>query len=95
MAKPPRKRRLSPNARRALELLASSPHGATEETLVFAYRISRHVLGGLVRSGLATVRRRVIMAGDTPVEVGEVSIITPLAGERSLLASGRVALRAL
>jgi hypothetical protein len=74
MALPPRKRRLSPNARRALELLAESRHGVTEEMLVFGHRISRHVLGGLVRAGLATVRRRVIMAGDAPVEVGEVRI---------------------
>jgi hypothetical protein len=74
MAKSPRKRRLSPNARRALELLAGSPHGVTEELLVFGHRISRHVLGGLVRAGLATMHRRMIMAGEVPVEVGKVMI---------------------
>jgi hypothetical protein len=36
----------------------------------------------LVRAGLATVQRRVIVAGDTPVEVGKVMITG--AGRRAI-----------
>jgi hypothetical protein len=74
MASAPRKRHLSSEQRRALELLASSPHGATEELLAYGHGFSRRMVAGLVLVGLATVRRRVIMAGDTPVEVGKVMI---------------------
>jgi hypothetical protein len=82
MGKPPRKHRLSPEQRRALELLASSPHGATEELLAYGHGFSRPMLVGLVRAGLATARRRIIMAGDTPVEVGKVMIT--VAGRRAI-----------
>jgi hypothetical protein len=82
MASAPRKRRLSSGQRRALELLASSPHGATEELLAYGHGFSRRMLAGLVLTGLATVRRRVIMAGDTPVEVGKVMIT--VAGRRAI-----------
>jgi len=74
MASAPRKRHLSSEQRRALELLASSPHGATEELLAYGPGFSRRMVAGLVLAGLATVRRRVIMASDTPVEVGKVMI---------------------
>jgi len=74
MASPPRKRRLSSEQRRALELLASSPHGATEELLAYAHGFTRRMVARLARAGLATVQRRVIVAGDTPVEVGKVMI---------------------
>jgi len=40
------------------------------------------MLVGLVRAELAAVRRRVIMAGDTPVEVGKVMITA--AGQRAI-----------
>jgi hypothetical protein len=53
MGKSPRKSRLSPKARRALELLASNPQGATEE-LLLAHGFSRRMLVGFLRSGLAT-----------------------------------------
>ncbi len=84
MASPPRKRRLGPEQRRALELLAGSPHGATEELLIHGHGLSRRLLAGLVQAGLATVERRVIMAGDTLVEVGKVKITA--AGRRALAA---------
>jgi hypothetical protein len=42
------------------------------------------MVAGLVLAGLATVRRRVIMAGDTPVEVGKVMITE--AGRNALAA---------
>ena len=76
MASAPRKRHLSSEQRRALELLASSPHGATEELLAYGHGFSRRMLGSLVRAGLATVPRRVIMAGDRPIKVGKVRIAT-------------------
>jgi hypothetical protein len=82
MSSSPRKRRLGPEQRRALELLAGSPHGVTEELLVFSHGFSRRMLAGVVRAGFAIVKRRVIMAGDTPVEVGRVSITA--AGRRAI-----------
>jgi hypothetical protein len=69
MTSPLRKRRLSAEQRRALELLAGSPHGATEELLAYGHGFSRRML-----AGLAIVQRRVIVAGVTPVEVGKVMI---------------------
>jgi hypothetical protein len=53
MAAPPRKRRLSPKARRALGLLARNPQGATE-ALMLAYGATRRMLIGLVRARLAS-----------------------------------------
>jgi hypothetical protein len=70
---------------RPLQPLASRRHGASEELLGVSHGFSRRLLAGLVRAGIATVRRRVIMAGDTPVEVGKV-IITD-AGPRRILCS--------
>jgi hypothetical protein len=84
MPSSPIRRRLGPKQRRALALLAGSPHGATEELLIHGHGIRRRLLIGLVRAGLATVERRVIMAGDTPVEVGKVRITA--AGRRVLAA---------
>jgi hypothetical protein len=78
----PRKRSLGPEQRRALRLLARSPDGATEEMLVYGHRFSWLMLAGLVRAGLAIVERRVIMAGDTPVELGKVMITD--AGRRAV-----------
>jgi hypothetical protein len=80
-----RKRHLGPKQRRALELLARSPQGATEEMLIHGHGFSRRMLAGLVRAGLATVERRVIIAGNTPVEVGKVRIAA--AGRRALAES--------
>jgi hypothetical protein len=82
MASAPQKRCLGPEQRRALERLATSPHGATEELLVYGHGFSRRMLAGLVLTGLATVQRRVIVAGDTPVEVSKVMITA--AGRRTI-----------
>jgi hypothetical protein len=60
MGKFPLKRRLSPEERRALELLASNPNGATEELLVHSF--TRRMLTGLVDDRLATARRQSIRA---------------------------------
>jgi len=72
MATPPRKRRLNPQPRRALELLellASSPHGATEALLVRAHGFNSDMIAGLVRAGFATAERETMKAGAKPVEV--------------------------
>ena len=74
MSPPLRKRHLGPQQRRALELLAGSPQGATEEVLIHGHGLSRRTLAGLVRAGLATVERRVIIAGDTLVQIGKAWI---------------------
>jgi hypothetical protein len=60
----PRERHLSAEQRRALKLLASSPHGATTKLLVVA-----HVIAGLVRDGLATAGREIVKAGSKPIKV--------------------------
>jgi hypothetical protein len=72
-----RKRRLSPQPRRALELLsllASSPHGATEALLVRVHGFDSDMVAGLVRAGLATAERETITAGAKPAEVLRLQI---------------------
>jgi hypothetical protein len=72
-----RKRRLSPQPRRALELLellASTPHGATEALLVRAHGFSTEMIAGLVGAGLATAERETMKAGAKPVEVVRLRI---------------------
>jgi hypothetical protein len=61
--------RITPEQRRALELLASSRHGIDAEILR-SHRFSSRMLAGLVHTGLATVERRVVM----PVEVVRLRI---------------------
>jgi hypothetical protein len=74
MGKFPLKRRLSPEERRALELLASNPNGATEELLVHSHGFTRRMLTGLVDAGLAIARREVIKAGARAIEVNRIMI---------------------
>ena len=72
-----RKRRLSPQPRRTLELLkllASSPHGATEALLVRAHGFDSDMVAGLVPAGLATAERETMKAGAKPVEVIRLQI---------------------
>ena len=83
MATPPRKRRLSPKARRSLELLAGNPFGVTE-ALVFAFGPTRGMLAGLMRAGLATVQRETVKADGKPIEIGRVRITD--AGQKTLKA---------
>ena len=74
---PIRKRRLSPQPRRALELLrllACSPHGATEALLVRAHGFDSDMVAGLVRARLATAERETIKAGAKPVEIVRLQI---------------------
>ncbi len=63
MAVSPPRPRLTPERRRALKLLASSCHGASEELLVRDHGFSRGVLASLVLGGLAAAEREVIIAG--------------------------------
>ena len=81
MGKSPRKRRLSPKARRALELLASDPQGATEE-VPLAHGFSRRMLVGFLRSGLATWNYQTVIAGGRRIEVNYMTITD--AGRRAL-----------
>ena len=72
-----RKRHLSPQPRRTLELLrllASSPHGATEALLVRAHGLDSDMVAGLVRAGLAIAERETMKAGAKPVEVVRLQI---------------------
>jgi hypothetical protein len=48
--------RLSPERRRALELLARDRHGVNAELLVRGHYFSRRVLAGLVRAELAAAK---------------------------------------
>ncbi len=59
MATPPRKPRLRGEQRRAIQLLASIPFGASE-TIMFAHGFKRGTLAGLARAGLATTEHKTI-----------------------------------
>lgn len=83
MGKFPLKRRLSPEERRALQLLASNPNGATEELLMDSHGFTRRMLTGLVDDGLTTARRQSIKApGGRTFEVVRMMITD--AGRRAL-----------
>ena len=71
-----RKRRLSPQGRRKLELLRllASPHGATEALLVRVHGFDSDMVARLVRAGLATSERETMQAGAKPVEVVRLRI---------------------
>lgn len=56
MPAPPRKRHLGAEQRRALQLLASSPFGASE-VMMFANGFTRQMLARLIHTGLATTQR--------------------------------------
>jgi hypothetical protein len=83
---PPRRRRLSAERRRALELLASNQNGITE-VLLFAHGVTPHMLGRLLRSGLAIVHRETIKSDDQTIEIGRITITD--AGRRALETSHR------
>jgi hypothetical protein len=66
---PPQKHRLSPNRRRALELLASSPDGATKESLVLVFGIGPDTIASLVRTRLATARHEPVRTRSKTIRV--------------------------
>jgi hypothetical protein len=70
---PPRRRRLSAQRHHSLQLLASSQSGITE-TLLFAHGVTRHMLGRLLRSKLATIQRETIKSGDRTIEIDRIMI---------------------
>jgi len=55
-------------------LLASDPHGATEQLLVVAHGFDSDTIAGLVRSGLATATRETMKAGANLVEAVRLKI---------------------
>jgi hypothetical protein len=72
-----RKRRLSPQPRRTLEmlrLLASSPHGATEALLVRIHGFDSDMVSDVVRAGLVTAERETMKVGAKPVELVRLQI---------------------
>ena len=82
---PLRKCRLSPQPRRALELLkllTSSPHGATKKLLVVVHGFDTDMIAGLVRTGLATAERESVNARGKTIEVIRVRITD--AGQRAI-----------
>ena len=74
MATPPRKSRLSPKARRALELLANNPFGVNEDLLRVGHGFSRGMTAGLIRAGLALRYRMPLRVGGRTIEVIYVRI---------------------
>jgi hypothetical protein len=79
MPAPLLKRRLGARQRRALQLLASSPFGASE-AMMFANGFTRRILTQLIRAGLATTHRKNPKAGSQ--SIGRVRISE--AGRRAL-----------
>ena len=80
MAAPSRRRRLSDEARRALELLIE--HRGTTEALMLAHGFTERMLRRLVRAGLITIRHEMIEADAKTIEVGKVKIT--YSGRRAL-----------
>jgi hypothetical protein len=78
----PRKPHPSPEWRQALQLLARSPRGATEEVLVLGHGFSRDMLAMLVLAGLATVVTETLRADGPTIRVERVRITE--AGLRAL-----------
>ena len=78
----PRERYLTPERRRALQLIASSPGGIASELLVLAHEFSRDMLAGLVVAGLATVVAETLKADGPTIKVERVRITD--AGRRAI-----------
>jgi hypothetical protein len=73
MAAPSQKRCLNPKQRQALQLLASSPFGATDGHML-ACGFTRRTLAGLVRAELATARYETVKIGGKATQVARVRI---------------------
>jgi hypothetical protein len=68
MAAPPQKPHLSAEQRRALELLAGGPRGATKARLL-TDGFTVDMLADLVREGLATAQRETMRVGSREIRV--------------------------
>ncbi len=73
MAVPPRKRHLGAEQRRALQLLASNPYGATE-ALMLAHGFKRQMIASLSRAGLATSWGKTVKVDHNAIAVGRLKI---------------------
>jgi hypothetical protein len=66
--------RLSAEQRHVLELLAGDRRDASTEGLVFVQHFDRDTIAALVRTGLATIQRLILKAGDRVVEAVHITI---------------------
>jgi hypothetical protein len=73
MAVPSREPSLSKEQRHALALLASIPHGITEDLLALAHGFDRAMIAGLVDTGLAMAQHEIV-SGRTTIEVVRIRI---------------------
>ncbi len=78
----PKKRHFSPEWHQALQLLASSPRGVTEDMLVLGHGFSGDMLAMLVLAGLVTVVTEALRADGGRRKVERVMITD--AGKRAL-----------
>jgi hypothetical protein len=69
----PRSRELSGEQRRALEILAGSPHGCTEETLR-AHGFTVRLLAGIVRAEFAVAKPEIMKAGGRTLSMLRLTI---------------------
>jgi hypothetical protein len=73
MAVNPRNRGPGADQLRALEILAGSPQGCTEETLR-AHGFTVRLLARIVRAGLAVARREIVKAGGRTLSMLRLTI---------------------
>jgi len=78
----PRKSHLSPDWHQALQLLARSPRGTTEDVLELGHGFSRETLAVLALAGLATVVTETLRANDATFKIERMRITD--AGRRVL-----------
>jgi hypothetical protein len=76
---------MTADQRRALSLLVSDQHGATE-ALMLAHGFHREMLAGLVQAGLATVVTETMKAGAATIKVERYRITDD--GRDALTAEG-------
>jgi hypothetical protein len=79
-------RRLNVEQRSALEMLAGSPHGVTEDLLVLAHGFDSDMIAGLVSAGFASARRESMRAGGKTSEIVHIRITE--AGRQALETGG-------
>ncbi len=78
----PRKSDFSPDWRQALQLLARSPRGATEDVLELGHGFSRETLAMLALAGLASVVTETLRANDATFKIERMRITD--AGRRAI-----------
>ena len=89
--KPPKHPELKPRQqlgqeqRRALELIAETPRGCTEDTILVVHGFRSTVVVGLIRDGLATSKPELVDASGRMIKVVRVNITD--AGRRALKGS--------